>query len=70
MQAPKKGEILPEEGGSVDQESFLDNFPPLSEAKLTQFFSYHQYYEDWSYSIYRRRGSTYQLVYTGCGGGD
>ena len=69
MQAPKTGEILPEEGGSVDQESFLDNFP-LYPNEPDSIMSYHQYYENWSYSIYRRRGTTYQLVYTGCGGGD
>ena len=65
---PKPGEIL-DEGEEADRETFLDNFP-LYPSEPDSIMSYHQYYEDWSYSIYRRRGTTYQLVYTGCGGGD
>jgi hypothetical protein len=68
MSTPKIGEILEEENG-VDRETFLDNFP-LYPSEPDSIISRHQYYEDWSYSIYRRRGTMYQLAYTGCGGGD
>jgi hypothetical protein len=65
--APKTGEIL-DEGDDTDRETFLDNFPLFSN-ESDSIISYHQYYEDWAYSIYRRRGKTYQMVYSGCGGG-
>jgi hypothetical protein len=69
MKAPKAGEILPEEGDSVDQERFLDNFP-LYPNEADAIISEDSFYEDWTYSIYRRIGAKYQLVYNGCGGGD
>src|SRR5208282_3437791 len=64
---PKAGEVIDEEG-NVDKEVFIDNFPLFSgepDAILTE----HTYYESWAYSIYRRIGANYQLIYTGCGGG-
>jgi hypothetical protein len=65
---PKTGEILDEENGA-DKETFIDNFP-LFAGEADAIISEHEYYEDWNYSIYRKRGASYQLVYIGCGGGD
>jgi hypothetical protein len=64
---PKLGEELDEENGT-DKEVFFDNFP-LYAGEPDVVITRHSYYEDWNYSIYRRIGARYQLVYTGCGGG-
>jgi hypothetical protein len=64
---PKPGEVLDEEN-DADKEVFLDNFP-LFPSETDAITSEHTYYESWSYSIYRRNGTNYQLIYTGCGGG-
>jgi hypothetical protein len=64
---PKPGEEIDEEN-DTDLEVFFDNFPIFAgepDAVITR----HTYYEDWNFSVYRRKGATYQLVYTGCGGG-
>ncbi|MGA3082055.1 MAG: hypothetical protein ABSD44_11810 [Terracidiphilus sp.] len=65
--SPKPGEQLDEEK-DTDKEVFFDNFPLFageSDAVITR----HTYYEDWNFSVYRRNGESYRLVYTGCGGG-
>jgi hypothetical protein len=57
-----------DEGNDADKEVFFDNFPVFAgepDAVITR----HSYYEDWNFSIYRWVGSSYKLVYTGCGGG-
>jgi hypothetical protein len=64
---PKPGEVLDEENG-VDKEVFIDNFP-LYSGEPDVIITEHTYYESWSYSVYRRVGANYQLIYTGCGGG-
>jgi hypothetical protein len=64
---PKPGEEL-DEGNGTDKEVFFDNFP-LFPGEPDAIITRHTYYEDWNFSIYRRSGSSYQLVYTGCGGG-
>lgn len=64
---PKVGEVLDEEE-NVDKEVFVDNFP-LFPGEPDAVITEHSYYESWAYSIYRRIGATYQLLYTGCGGG-
>lgn len=64
---PKPGALLDEEN-DADKEVFLDNFP-LFPGEPDAIISEHAYYESWSYSIYRRSGTNYQLSYTGCGGG-
>jgi hypothetical protein len=65
---PKPGEELDEES-DTDKEVFFDNFP-LFANEPDVIITRHSYYEDWNYSIYRRQGKEYQLIYTGCGGGD
>jgi len=65
---PKPGEELDEEN-ETDKEVFFDNFP-LYANEPDVIITRHTYYEDWNYSIYRRQGKEYQLIYTGCGGGD
>jgi hypothetical protein len=64
---PKHGELLDEEG-DVDKEFFIDNFPLFS-GEPDVIITEHTYYESWAYSIYRRAGADYNLLYTGCGGG-
>ena len=64
---PKVGTLL-DEDNDADKESFLDNFP-LFPGEPDSIISEHTYYESWSYSIYRRVGADYHLLYTGCGGG-
>jgi len=64
---PKPGEILDEEEDG-DKEVFIDNFPLFSD-EPDAIITEHTYYESWAYSIYRRTGASYQLLYTGCGGG-
>jgi len=57
-----------DEGEDTDREQFLDNFPLFSgepDAVITE----HNYYEGWSFSIYRWKSGFYHRVYTGCGGG-
>ena len=66
--APKTGEELDEEN-DTDKEVFFDNFP-LFAGEPDVIITRHTYYEDWNYSVYRRQGKNYQLIYTGCGGGD
>lgn len=66
--APKRGEVLDEEG-DTDREEFLAGiplFPNEPDAIITE----HHYYEDWAFSLYRRVGDHYELLTTGCGGGD
>jgi hypothetical protein len=65
--SPKPGEELDEEN-DTDKEVFFDNFP-LFAGEPDVVISRHTYYEDWNFSVYRRNGESYQLVYTGCGGG-
>ena len=65
--APKPGQVLDEEE-RADKETYIDNFPLFAnepDAIITE----HTYYESWAYSVYRRAGASYQLLYTGCGGG-
>ena len=65
--SPRPGEVLDEENGA-DKEVYVDNFPLLPgepDAIITE----HTYYESWAYSVYRRIGTNYRLLYTGCGGG-
>lgn len=64
---PKPGEVLDEEDGA-DKEVFIDNFP-LFPGEPDAIITEHTYYESWAYSVYRRVGANYQLLYTGCGGG-
>jgi hypothetical protein len=64
---PKPGEVLDEEGYG-DKEVFIDNFP-LFPGEPDAIITEHTYYESWAYSVYRRVGVNYQLIYTGCGGG-
>ncbi len=64
---PKPGEVLSEEGYG-DKEIFIDNFP-LFPDEPDAIITEHSYYESWAYSVYRRVGPNYQLIYTGCGGG-
>ena len=65
---PKPDEELGEEN-STDKEVFMDNFP-LFPGEPDAIITLHTYYESASYSVYRRNGAGYKLVYTGCGGGD
>jgi len=62
------GERLDEEN-EKDEEAFVDNFP-LFPGGSDAVISIHHYYEATAYSVYRRAGEQYKLVYTGCGGGD
>lgn len=64
---PKAGEIIDEEE-NVDKEVFIDNFP-LFPGEPDAILTEHTYYESWAYSVYRRAGANYHLIYTGCGGG-
>jgi hypothetical protein len=64
---PKPGEVLDEENGA-DKEVYVDNFP-LFPGEPDAIITEHTYYESWAYSVYRRIGTNYQLLYTGCGGG-
>ena len=64
---PKANEVIDEEE-KVDKEVFIDNFP-LFHGEPDAILTEHTYYESWAYSIYRRVGANYQLMYTGCGGG-
>lgn len=57
-----------DEENEIDHEIFVDNFPLFigeADAIITQ----HIYYESFEYSIYRRKGTMYELIYTNCGGG-
>jgi hypothetical protein len=65
---PQPGQLIDEEGYS-DKESFVDSFP-LYPGEPDAIITEHTYYESWAYSIYRRTGPQYQLIYTGCGGGE
>jgi hypothetical protein len=64
---PKAGQEMDEENGA-DKELFFDNFP-LFAGEPDAVISRHTYYEDWNFSVHRRIGAKYQLVYSGCGGG-
>jgi hypothetical protein len=64
---PKAEEQVDEES-ETDNEEFFDSFP-LFPGEPDAIITKHTYYEDWNFSIYRRSGLSYKLVYTGCGGG-
>ena len=64
---PNAGEVIDEEE-NVDKEVFVDNFP-LFPGEPDAIITEQTYYESWAYSVYRRVGAKYQLIYTGCGGG-
>jgi hypothetical protein len=64
---PKLGELVDEEA-QIDREQFADNVP-LFKGEPDAIITEHQYYEDWSYSLYRSVGGSYRPIYTGCGGG-
>lgn len=64
---PQPGEIIDEEEFN-DRESFVDSFP-LYPGEPDAIVTEHTYYESWAYSVYRRVGPNYHLLYTGCGGG-
>ncbi|MGB8260432.1 MAG: hypothetical protein WCE75_08780 [Terracidiphilus sp.] len=64
---PKPGEELDEEN-ETDREEFFDGFP-LNPGEPDVIVSRHTYYEAWGYSIYRRSGARYKMIYEGCGGG-
>jgi hypothetical protein len=63
---PNAGEVIDEEE-NVDKEVFVDNFP-LFPGEPDAIITEQTYYESWAYSVYRRVGAKYQLIYTGCGG--